>query len=160
MYHYFSVHTHYPQGCLVHYLHNKDEFWVVKVCEILRFSSCALPELGRASATNVNKFMNFEYCRLFSVQYQDIFSKGKLRDVKRTFLKGSKMVQRLKWKEMGNHNFSIQSIMYLASGSETQQWMPLRPEYTQRRCLKPKSCLRALRDHSYMTFAVGGEEGG
>ena len=39
---------------------------MVKVCDILRFSSCALPELGRASATNVNKFTNFEYSSLFS----------------------------------------------------------------------------------------------
>ena len=30
------------------------------------FSSCALPELGRDSATNVNKLTNFEYASLFS----------------------------------------------------------------------------------------------
>ena len=32
----------------------------------MTFSSCALRELGRASATNVNKFTNFEYASLFS----------------------------------------------------------------------------------------------
>ena len=30
------------------------------------FSSCALPELGRASATNVNKLTDFQYASLFS----------------------------------------------------------------------------------------------
>ena len=30
------------------------------------FSSCALPELGKVSATNVNKLTNFEYANLFS----------------------------------------------------------------------------------------------
>ena len=42
----------------------------MKVCEILTFSSCALPELGRASATNVNKLTNFEYASLFSTRLQ------------------------------------------------------------------------------------------
>ena len=32
----------------------------------MTFSSCALPELGRASATKVNKFTNFKYASLFS----------------------------------------------------------------------------------------------
>ena len=50
-----------------HYLVlTKDEFWVVRVCEILTFSSCALPELGRARATKVNKLTNVEYASLFS----------------------------------------------------------------------------------------------
>ena len=30
------------------------------------FSSCALPERGRASATNVNKLTDFQYASLFS----------------------------------------------------------------------------------------------
>ena len=37
----------------------------MKVCEILKSSSCALPELVRASATNVNKLTNIEYASPF-----------------------------------------------------------------------------------------------
>ena len=36
----------------------------------MRFSSCALPELGRVSKTNVNKLTNFEYASLFSILYR------------------------------------------------------------------------------------------
>ena len=43
-------------------------FELLKVGEILMFSSCALPELGRASATNVKKLTNFEYASLFSIR--------------------------------------------------------------------------------------------
>ena len=46
----------------------RDEICVFRVREILMFSSCALPELGRASATNVNKLTDFQYASLFSDQ--------------------------------------------------------------------------------------------
>ena len=37
------------------------------------FSSCALPECGTASATNVNKLTDFQYASLFSIMYQSSF---------------------------------------------------------------------------------------
>lgn len=39
--------------------------------------------------------------------------------------------------------FLVASSMTLARRSLTQQWTPLRPEYTQSKCLKPKSSLSA-----------------
>ena len=42
----------------------KMSFDLFKFVKCFTFSSCALPELGRASATNVNKLGNFEYASL------------------------------------------------------------------------------------------------
>ena len=68
-------------------VHTRDEFWVIKVCGILTFSYCALPECGRASATNVNKLTDFQYASLLSGAHsltsmyganQELFFKGAL----------------------------------------------------------------------------------
>ena len=50
---------------------SREEAGVLKVREILMFSSCALPERGRASATNVNKLTDFQLVLVRIANFDD-----------------------------------------------------------------------------------------